>query len=195
MRKISEKYENPIDNIFLDICENWSEFFKNTGHTPNIITTYSLFFAMLSIYYLYNDNFTLFALFFGISYFFDCLDGHFARKYNMVSKFGDFYDHFTDSIKGVLLIYVCFLKYKTVISFNLLFVFFLFSILMFLHFGCQQKLYNSDYQKMKETIDNLQNFCKSTDWITLTRFFGSGTFNLISVIIIFYLHSKLKEKV
>jgi phosphatidylglycerophosphate synthase len=192
MRKIPEIYENPIDNIFLDICENFSLFFKNTGHTPNIITTYSLFFGILSIYYLYINNFKLFALFFIISYFFDCLDGHFARKYNMVTKFGDYYDHFTDSLKGILLMYVVFLKYKNVISFNLLIIFFIFSILTFLHIGCQQKIYNSKYENMKESIDNFQQLCKSEKWITTTRFFGSGTFIFLTIIGIFYLNSKLK---
>lgn len=195
MRKIHKKYENPIDNILLNICENCSEFFKNTGHTPNIITTYSIFFAILAIYYLYTDNLILFTLFFIVSYFFDCLDGHFARKYNMVTKFGDYYDHFSDSVSAILLIYISFLKYKTVISFNLLFVLFIFFILMFLHLGCQQRIYNSNYNNMKESIDEFQNFCKSDDLINWTRFFGSGTFNLIAIITIFYLDSKLKATV
>ena len=34
-----------------------------------------------------------------VGYFFDCMDGHFARKYNMVTEFGDMYDYITDLSK------------------------------------------------------------------------------------------------
>ena len=33
------------------------------------------------------------------------MDGDFARKYNMESKFGDYYDHITDTL-GVV-IFIC----------------------------------------------------------------------------------------
>ena len=55
-----------------------------------------------------------------ISYSFDCIDGHIARKYKMFSKYGDIYDHVSDAFKFALifitLIYIdfclIFLYYK-----------------------------------------------------------------------------------
>ena len=73
MRKIKKEFENPIDNIIIDMAEKITPFLYETGHTPNIITTYSLIFGLLSVYYLNKNNITMFILFYIISYFFDCI--------------------------------------------------------------------------------------------------------------------------
>lgn len=44
-----------------------------------------------------------------VSYFFDCADGHMARKYNMTSKFGDYYVHISDIVKITLVLYSLYL--------------------------------------------------------------------------------------
>jgi hypothetical protein len=75
-------------------------FFKKIGFTPNGITTLSLIFGIASAYYLYKGKIYMFALLYTISYFFDVMDGHFARKYKMVSKGGDYYDNVIKQMKG-----------------------------------------------------------------------------------------------
>ena len=50
-----------------------------------------------------NNNKKLIAIILLIFYFMDCLDGHFARKYNMVTVFGDYFDHFVDILSLSLL--------------------------------------------------------------------------------------------
>ena len=50
-------------------------------------------------------------LFFFISQVFDVFDGYLARRYNMSSKFGDYFDHIADAIKTILLFYILFIKY------------------------------------------------------------------------------------
>jgi len=51
---------------------------------------------------LYEENqFALSAFSYLISYMFDCWDGYYARKYNMESKFGDYYDHVSDMFIGI----------------------------------------------------------------------------------------------
>ena len=37
----------------------------------------------------------------------DCLDGFYARKYNMTSQFGDYLDHLSDVFKTTCLFYIC----------------------------------------------------------------------------------------
>jgi hypothetical protein len=41
-QKIPEHLDDPIDNILYRFCDGLSPSFKATGHTPNLITTYSL---------------------------------------------------------------------------------------------------------------------------------------------------------
>ena len=120
MRKIIKEFENPIDNIIIDIVEKITPFLYRTGHTPNIITTYSFIFGLLSVHYLNKNDITKFVLFYMISYFFDCIDGFMARKYNMTTKFGDLYDHITDTIVFVLILGVVYSKYKQYISTNII---------------------------------------------------------------------------
>ena len=43
---------------------------------------------------------------------YDVLDGNYAKKYKMVTKFGDLYDHIKDISVNILLVFV-FYKYMT----------------------------------------------------------------------------------
>ena len=96
MKKIPDNIDNPIDNILIKGADAVCPFLYRTGHTPNLITTYSLFTGVLSAYFLTKGCSYLFMIFYALSYFLDCVDGHFARKYDMTTDFGDAYDHFKD---------------------------------------------------------------------------------------------------
>ena len=104
MRKIPEKYENPIDNLLIEVCESSSEFAYNNGFTPNMITTLSNISCIITLIFLLKLKFYIAALFFLISYYFDCMDGYIARKYNQTSPLGDYYDHISDIIKLLLVL-------------------------------------------------------------------------------------------
>ena len=105
-RKIEEKYENPFDNIIIDFAEKINPIFKKFNFTPNMLTTLSLIFGILSPYFIYIKYYNLAAFFYLLSYMFDCFDGNYARKYNMVTDFGDLYDHIGDLFKYILFIYI-----------------------------------------------------------------------------------------
>ena len=89
-RKLKEGDENPFDNIIYAFAEKTVPIFYKMKISPNQITLLSFIISILSIYYLCNHQLKLSALLWIISYFFDGLDGHMARKYNLVSKLGDF---------------------------------------------------------------------------------------------------------
>ena len=112
------------------------QYSKKYGFTPNILTTISLIFCGISALLLINRNYLLAAFMYLISYYFDCMDGHFARKYNMVTKFGDYYDHFADITKVILILYVLYnidsKKFFIIIPFIILFIF-----LASVHFRCK----------------------------------------------------------
>lgn len=190
MRKIPPKYENPIDNILISIVDKIQPTFYKFGFTPNMITTLSLISFVIGIYFLVDcSNYIFLTTFFlFLSYFFDCFDGHFARSYNMVTRFGDYYDHILDITKNILLFV---LLYRMIPDFTIkmtLFFFVLFFLIcMMIHLSCQE-LY---YGVTSDTLYFLRYFCPANknnvnQFLTITRYFGSGTFNLILLIIIIY---------
>ena len=93
MRKIPKTLENPIDNIIIEDSENISSLFYKYKLTPNYVTSLSNISALIVIIFLLNSNYYFASFFVMVAYFFDCLDGHIARKYKQTSKFGDYYDH------------------------------------------------------------------------------------------------------
>src|SRR3989304_4470904 len=147
MRKIPEESDNPIDNFILKIVDPLCPLFKALHFTPNGITTISLVFGLLSAYLLYKGHPYLFGITFFISYFFDCMDGYYARKYNMVTRFGDIYDHVKDIVVILIILYI-FLKRNYKCSPRLMIIFAIvlgiILLLMFAFIGCQEKIYRTD---------------------------------------------------
>jgi phosphatidylglycerophosphate synthase len=187
MRKIHRKYENPIDNIILDVGDKVLPLFKKTGHTPNMLTTYSFLFGIVSACFLYYNKLFYFAISFYMSYIFDCWDGQMARKYAMTSRFGDLYDHITDLIVGGSVAYVVYKKYKSKLTFCIIASIVVMTYLMEMHIGCQQKLYTTSEP---ETIDIMECLCSSPKDITWTKYFAPPTFVLFVIVLIYYLNSR-----
>ena len=187
MRKISSDMENPIDNIMVAIAEKVSPFFKELNFTPNMLTTVSNILCGFSIYYIYKNKFKLGAILYLVSYFFDCFDGYFARKYNMTSKFGDKYDHISDTIKFIGILYIL---YKKIPSDKFKIFMLIGSILLILsasHLGCQEKIYdNSEHGDMLE-LTELLCITDPEKQIKFTRYFGCGTLIMFVVVFIFFL--------
>lgn len=196
MRKLDSENENFIDNILIDISESVSNLFFNLNFTPNMITTLSLITGLLSVYFLFINNIFLFGVFWIISYFFDCLDGYFARKYKMVSEFGEYYDSIKDTV--VFIIFLGIYVYK---FFNHRFFYICSFILLILllavpiHMGCQQIVYNRENDK-RELLDNYvdimefigfnKEYCK--ELINYTKYLGVGTLQVGVILIIIFLH-------
>lgn len=194
-KKIPEELDDPIDNLLYKLCDKLSPYFKDTKHTPNLITTYSLITGLISCYALYKNNITLFILFFLISYFFDCFDGFFARKYKMTSKFGDYYDHIKDAFVYIVLLFILFYKYRLVITpINIMIMVILF-ILFTSHMGCQQSYYKDNNKDVEgETIDLYQKMCRNKEDLKYTRFFGPGMLTIFSTLMITFIWHKYNKR-
>ncbi len=207
MRKIPAKYENPIDNCILDIADGLTEqLHKIPCMTPNIITTMSLLFGMLSIYCFTQKQFVLAGLFYFISYIFDCTDGHFARKYNMVTDFGDLYDHFKDiSIFGVMF-YLLIKEYNdinTLYAVMIPLILIPFGLCMFKHLGYQERYYNLVQNKVdseSKTLMFMDYLCDSKQYsqqdienkMMVTKHTGCGT--IVALLILFIVLLKCIHK-
>jgi phosphatidylglycerophosphate synthase len=192
MRKISSDYDNPLDNLLISLSDYLSPLAYKYKFTPNILTTISLITFFICAIFILNSYYVLAAFMYLVSYFFDSIDGHFARKYKMVSKFGDYYDHISDLIKGILLVYILYsinsIKFFIVLPFLAIFLF-----LSFVHLGCQELYYDKKHES--HTLDNATKLCpvknvndKSSilDSLKYTRYFGPGTITLLVMIIIIY---------
>ena len=195
-RKLPKKLDNPIDNFILDyIVDPINPLFYKIGMTPNKLTGVSGIFGLLSVYCVYNSNYILGSLLFAISYIFDCFDGNFARKYNMVTEFGDWFDHIKDNIITILLIIVLYNKNdKKIIKIITFSIFILLFLLLLLYVNEQEKYYHSKNDNLLKS-ESLKKFCSilknltnqdtlPEDKLKYLKYFGCGSFNLYICLVI-----------
>lgn len=193
MRKVPSNFENPVDNVLLVAAEALCPLFHATGHTPNMITAYSCLTGAYALSALHKRNFAHFGVAWAASYFLDCLDGHFARKYSMVTVFGDYFDHISDAVQaGIAMILV--ISYKPPLQLVVLLI-----VTMYLslkHFGCQERMYKASahYDGVPAaTLDAYESMCPHQTDIAWTRMFGAGTLNLVFIMVVGYTLSKVSN--
>lgn len=177
-RKLEGKYENPIDNFLYIFVNKLTPIFHKLGLTPNNITFLSFLCTLISFYFFCKKEYKLAALFWGINYFFDHLDGYMARKYKMFSKYGDYYDHLSDLFGCFGLIYL-FYKQKRYKEISLIIVIFIINLY---NVSCQEQIYG---KKNESKTLNLLKLCSNKENIKYTRWFGSGTVNLLIAYLIY----------
>jgi phosphatidylglycerophosphate synthase len=143
--KLPRQLDNPIDYAFYDLSDRLSPIFKRMHFTPNQITTLSFIAGLLAVMLFRQCHRSLFYWGAGvvclwISYFFDCMDGIYARRYKMATAFGDVYDHAKDVIVVILMIVLLILHYTLSSVERIILVFIVVGgiILTECHVGCQQ---------------------------------------------------------
>lgn len=193
MSKVKKDLYHPFDWFLLDKCNDASPCFKKLGFTPNHLTTLSFISGLLSCYCISIGRIYIGVVLFIISYWFDCCDGVMARKYNMSTKFGDLYDHATDTIVSVLLFYILYKRYSKCPKDFIVFcvIIGIFIVLSFYHIGCRQLVYSGD--KSNESLDMYSFACSKgnpEDNLRKVKYFGSGAwilaFSICVVVFEFY---------
>ena len=186
MSKIDAKYLNPFDNFLTHIFDKYvSNFFYACNLTPNMITTLGLLSAVISMIYFLKEVFILSGGFFLVSYFFDCADGYYARKYNMTSKYGDYYDHIVDLLKllsfGTIVLYKLYSSGRFLSMVILIFI----ALMTGKHVSYQEYVYNntksvieSPTLKFTSIFSNEKNINVIKQKMRLTRYLADGTFFL-----------------
>jgi len=193
MRKIPKELENPFDNICIDIGDYLSTFFNKLNFTANGLTGVSLILGILSIKYYIEKKYLISGILYFISYMFDCFDGFYARKYNMVSDFGDAFDHFRDILIGCIIFWLIFKKYWKLGSWLRYLPFFagIFFLIMEVHIGCQEIYFNSSGAGSK-FLSMLKKTCPkhskqgSYDIMKTTKYFGTGSFAVYTTFLILF---------
>lgn len=185
MRKLPADLENPIDNFVYIIVDFLSPLFNDFGLGPNSITTLSLISGVYSGYLAYKRMFIWAMAFYSLAYIFDCLDGYNARKYKVETKFGDYYDHFSDVFKFIMIMWGCYYASAKIFWISIPFII-LDSILVMMHLGCQEVYYG----KLNSDTLNFLGKCPTSKqsqvkkYLKWTRYFGTGTSTLLVLIIL-----------
>jgi len=139
MSQIPRKYDNPLDHVCYLISDWLSPYLKLVNTTPNQITTWSLCFGLVSVYALSRKTWTgvlLFTVFYLIQFLLDCMDGHYARKYQMISEIGDWYDHIKDVVLYFLVCYILVTQYNLPHYYGAITLVIILPILQYVYNGC-----------------------------------------------------------
>ena len=182
--KIPYEYENIIDLNIMKFIDTHIHIYKKLNLTPNKLTLMALITALLTVYLIYKKQYKYAAFMFLLSYYFDIVDGKFARKYNMVTKFGDYFDHFVDFFKLLLLLIFLYkdnpTKFKNIIPLITFII-----LISGFHILIQETLFENEENK---TIVGLIKFNKkfAENNLYLIKYFGCGTTNVLIALIIFF---------
>ena len=185
--KILESQNHPIDVFLYKIIRIITPTFKKLHFTPNFITLLSLIFSVIAIYLFYKQTLLPLAAFLLLlGYLCDCWDGYFARKYKMVSKFGDYFDHGSDIIKYILYVIVLYkLKRNNNHFIKYMIAIIILSFLLLVQLGCEEKIYNKSNES--ETLKLTKLLCPNKKMIHVTKYFGAATLmTSLSVIMLIY---------
>lgn len=187
-RKLPPQFENPFDNIFLIIANKLNPFFHSAGLTANHITILSGICALYCVIFFAFESYALSALFYLIAYYFDVMDGYYARTYKMVSKWGDTLDHAKDIIMFVLLYVVIIITPKISLAWKLWFIFIavFFSIILFIYLGCQEVYYKKikgiTHTDESPSISSLKMLCykdREEETLRKLRWLGTGSYAVV----------------
>ncbi len=195
-RKLPPSMENPVDHYIISFAEWTNPFFYNMRLTPNILTMISFVIGIGAAFAIYYQHYILGGLLFFVSYIFDCMDGNYARKYGMVTSFGDWFDHITDIVVYSAICIIIILDTRIPIFWKTWIVFC--SIVSFgfvlVVVGCQERFYHNGTQhavgssSLQATHSMCPNPTDPAKSLHVWRWFGFGTQVVIFVANIIALH-------
>ena len=146
MSKVPTELKNPVDQLSLCISDSIFPLFRYLNFTPNTITSISFILGLLAIDSYQRNDYIKSAVYFMMAYIFDVFDGHYARKYNMVTNFGDMYDHITDWIMFIPMAWMIHKKYSKLKDWRryLPYGYIVLTLLSFVTMGCQESYHNKN---------------------------------------------------
>jgi len=176
-RKLPSDLENPIDDVMLNVITRIHPLFRSLGFSANGITVLSGIIQLAAVYCLWNGAYIASAILYIIGYFFDVMDGWYARYYHITSDIGDMLDHGKDIIVHILLIAVIIASDFPMwwkLGFVVTFVGMM--IINSVYISCQEAYYNKRYEGASFLM--LSSLCTqedAVDRLRMYRWFGPGT--------------------
>lgn len=180
VNKLPEEIECIFDVWLYKLIDGHIHMYRKAGLTPNMVTTIGFFFGLMAAYQIIQRHYVSGALLWIVSYYFDCVDGKLARKYNMVTKFGDLYDHICDCIKYTIVFYALIKSNKKKTT-PKQWIYFTIGLLILtigcIHLGYQEIMYDkkeeSNWLNVLAKIVSIDpNPERTIQW---TKYFGCGT--------------------
>lgn len=191
--KIHESLEDPVSAVLYDVAESISPTLYSMGVTPNMITSTRFLVILFSFIYLFkNGYYRTTAILYMLSYFGDCLDGHMARKYNMDTPLGDYFDHIADLLAFIIAIYYISVKIHPEYDWLVILIFVLL-IISLVQIGCEERYLGlMGVGKDSYTMSGVLRLCPKSvipdseieGLMEFSRLFGIGMYILFITIII-----------
>jgi len=152
--------------------------------TPNHITTVGNVsrFTLIGLLWTKTLNPITSSLLFFLQYFFDGLDGNYARKYNLSTPLGEMYDHYSDQLFTVFLVVTVMLRYTLTPAqiFTAVLSWFLNCLYLAadhgVRYNCDPTAKNSLFFLKYMTCDQLEFLAVRMKYLQL---FGPATMNLV----------------
>lgn len=159
------------------------DFWYTVGATPNTLTTLGLLNSVASIYYYSIDEKFKAVITLLFRMYFDYSDGVLARKYKITTSFGDYYDHYTDVLWFLGMLYVTMQVYpyhqRPIILFGLTVTAALFSA----HQSCVELKNGNDAQSLS-VLQYLQPTCEQGSEFLRLLFDNSSIYAMFMLLII-----------
>ena len=197
MESFLTKFLKKNADVFSDKINNFSK--NNVKIKPNDITTVGLLLNAVALVNLLHNEFILFIIFFIMSYFCDILDGKYAKKYNMETPFGKYYDRIADWIKVMSVYFGFSCLYKNKIGLTECLLVGIILIMCNIHFSIKknvEKQFNIKDEKSNIFVEywiKYVNIFKDLDLISIgkyTKYFDESLTIFYLVIIMSYIHYK-----
>jgi phosphatidylglycerophosphate synthase len=188
VNKIASFYECPADVVLLRFIDTHLYTYYKLGFTPNMITTISILCGILAAYLIFQSQYVGSVIFFTLAYYFDCVDGKLARRYHMATPFGDWYDHFGDLFKFIVVSGALFYNRKqphSLVQNIFKQILLVMAFMMVIHLGYQETLYGNEESISLNMLKRLVHFDPDPmQTIHFTKHFGTGNFILFFIILI-----------
>ena len=182
-----------IDEFYSKIVLGTVPFWHNIKFNPNMLTTLGLICSILFVYFLWKRNLFLSLLFLFLRQYFDYADGLMARKYNQTTKFGDFYDHLSDTLffSIPLIILLIFTTKKPILYLIIIIPAMLLAIMSL---GCSEKAYKEQTSNDESpTLNFTEKLCFNK---TLLKIFDTSfMYIMIALVVIMVCLDKSDPKV
>ena len=173
--------EEPLSIAYYKMAKNIANKVKIN---PNIITFARLLLMVSLTALFYTNRLTILAaLLLQACFFLDHLDGEMARTHNMVTEFGDYFDHILDVTYEVPLAIILIWKlYSTPLFFPILITLIALVYLSTMLVACQEVVLEKESTKIaSKSLQGIQSMCPpgfSHDHIRYIKYFGQSFLHL-----------------
>ena len=182
-KKIPAELDCPFDDWMVDISSPFFDTWGQLGITANYLTIIGGIIQLIACFFLAKRYGLLAGFLWLFGYYFDAIDGCYARYHHLASAYGDILDHGKDWLCTIIL-FIVIIKYYKWRTFDTIF-WALLVIMVGLFTGAQEQyihtMKNSDISLMLKPVFwvfDLLNLDPVTQLKTWLRWFGPGNINI-----------------